>query len=210
MAPAARQMLDGVIRQHQQVERDAIDVQPFVVEGHATVSPIRGVAGTGTGTGTGRKNRNSAQPPAELQPGGTSTARPKFRPRFGGLRRRCQFGPDPVILGAMVDPEPWVNRPHPGPRGKPLPLSRKDRAKLEAAMRPATAEKRVVRRAEAALLMAAGVSVRDTGQALGADPRTVERWRKRFLTAETIEAALADAPRSGRPRALSRRGTQRA
>ena len=109
----------------------------------------------------------------------------------------------------MVDPELWVNRSHPGPRGKPLRLSREDREKLEAAIRPATAEKRVVRRAEAALLMAAGVSVRDTGAALGADPRTVWKWRKRFLTAKSIEEALADAPRSGRPRALSPRPTRR-
>jgi hypothetical protein len=105
----------------------------------------------------------------------------------------------------MVDPELWVNRPHPGPRGKPLPLSRKDREKLEAAIRPATAEKRIVRRAEAWLLMADGVSIRDTGAALGVDDATVWRWRKRFQQADSIETALADAPRSGRPRALSRR-----
>jgi hypothetical protein len=109
----------------------------------------------------------------------------------------------------MVDPELWVSRPHPGPRGKPLPLSRKDREKLEAAIRPATAEKRIVCRAEAALLMADGVSIGDTSKALGVDARTVERWRKRFLEADTIEAALADAPRSGRPRSLSRRSTRR-
>ena len=92
----------------------------------------------------------------------------------------------------------------------PLPLSRADRAKLEAAIRPATAEKRIVRRAEAALLLADGVSVRDTGKALGADARTVGRWRRRFLEAESIEAALADAPRSGRRLSLSRTPTRRA
>jgi hypothetical protein len=110
----------------------------------------------------------------------------------------------------MINPELWVNRPHPGPRGKPLPLSSEDREKLEAAIRPATAEKRVVRRAEARLLMAAGMSIADTAAALGVDDATVWRWRKRFQQADSIEAALADAPRSGRPRALSRRPMRRA
>jgi hypothetical protein len=110
----------------------------------------------------------------------------------------------------MVDPEPWMSRPHPGPRGKPLPLSRGDRERVEAAIRPAKVEKRVVLRAEAALLMATGVSTRDTAKALGVNDRTVRRWRQRFLQTGDIVAALADARRSGRPPSLSRRRTPRA
>ena len=109
----------------------------------------------------------------------------------------------------MLDPEPWVSRPHPGPRGKALPLSREERDRVEAAVRPAKTEKRIVRRAEAALLMAQGVSIRDTAKALGVNDRTVRRWRRRFLQTGDIVAALADAPRSGRPHTLSRTPTRR-
>ncbi len=104
----------------------------------------------------------------------------------------------------MMDPEPWVSRPHPGPRGTPLRVSAKDLERLEAAVRPAKAEKRIVQRAQAALLMAQGVSIRDTAKALEVTDRTVRRWRQRFLRTGDIVAALADAPRSGRPRTLSR------
>jgi len=83
-------------------------------------------------------------------------------------------------------------------------MAREDRERMEAAIRPAKAEKRIVRRAEAALLMSEGVSTRDTAKALGVNDRTVRRWRRRFLQADDIVAALADAPRSGRPVSLSR------
>jgi hypothetical protein len=104
----------------------------------------------------------------------------------------------------MIDPEPWVARPHPGPRAKPLELSRAQREAVEAAIRPAKAEKRVVQRGEALLLMASGVSQHDVARALGVHPRTAEKWRQRFLHADDLVSKLADAPRSGRPPSLSR------
>jgi hypothetical protein len=104
----------------------------------------------------------------------------------------------------MIDPEPWVTRPHPGPRARPLSLSPSQREAVEAAIRPAKAEKRVVQRGEALLLLAAGVSQHDVARALGVHPRTAEKWRRRFLHAEDPVSMLADAPRPGRPPSLSR------
>src|ERR1700687_1892718 len=110
----------------------------------------------------------------------------------------------------MINPEPWVARPHPGPRAKPLPLTPEQREAVEAAIRPAKAEKRVALRGEALLLMAAGVSQHDVARALGVHPRTAEKWRRRFLHADDPADALNDAPRSGRPPSLSRSPTPRA
>jgi hypothetical protein len=76
---------------------------------------------------------------------------------------------------------------------------------VEAAIRPATAEKRVVKRGEALLLMASGVSVRDTAHAVGVDERTAFEWRQRFSTTDDPVSKLVDAPRSGRPPSLSPR-----
>ena len=85
----------------------------------------------------------------------------------------------------------------------PLPLTRKQLAAVEAAIRPGKAEKRVVVRGQALLLMAAGVSQHDVARALGVHPRTAEKWRQRFLDADDPVSKLADAPRSGRPPSLS-------
>jgi transposase-like protein len=104
----------------------------------------------------------------------------------------------------MINPEPWVTRPHPGPRAKPLPLTREQREAVEAAIRPAKAERWVVVRGQALLLMAEGVSQGDVARALGVHSRTAQKWRKRFLEAKDPVATLADAPRSGRPPSLSR------
>ena len=104
----------------------------------------------------------------------------------------------------MIDPVPWVSRPHPGPRAEPLALTRSQRERVEAAIRPATAEKRLVQRGQALLLMAAGVSQHDVARALGVHPRTAEKWRQRFIKAADPVGMLADAPRSGRPPSLSR------
>ena len=102
----------------------------------------------------------------------------------------------------MLDSAPWANRWHPGPHAVPLPLSAHQRADIEAALRPEKAERRVVRRGQAALLMADGVPTVDIAKLLGVHQRTVEKWRKRFLCADPV-AKLADAPRTGRPRSLS-------
>ncbi len=99
----------------------------------------------------------------------------------------------------MINPEPWVTRPHPGPRAQPLPLTPEQREAVEAAIRPAKAEQRVVLRGQALLLMAAGVSQGDAARALGVHARTVQKWRQRFLRTEDPVSKLADAPRSGRP-----------
>lgn len=109
----------------------------------------------------------------------------------------------------MIDPGPWVARERPGPPTKPLSLSREQRAAVEAAIRAGKTELRVARRAQALLLMADGVSTYDTAKLLGVHVRTVFEWRERFRDAEDPASKLADAPRSGRPRALSRMPTQR-
>ena len=66
----------------------------------------------------------------------------------------------------MINPEPWVTRAHRGPRATPLPLLQEYREAVEAAIRPATAEKRVVLRGMGLLAMADGLSIRDTAKAL--------------------------------------------
>jgi len=104
----------------------------------------------------------------------------------------------------MIDATPWVDRPHPGPRAEVLPLTRAQRSAIEAAIRPAKAEKRIVLRGEAVLLMAQGVGPNDVARILGVHPRTAWEWKKRFVGAEDMVAKLADAPRSGRPATLSR------
>ena len=104
----------------------------------------------------------------------------------------------------MIDSGPWVARSRPGPPAKPLSLSREQRAAVEAAIRPGKTELRIARRAQALLLMADGVSTYDTAKLVGVHVRTVFEWRERFRGADDPAAKLADAPRSGRPRALSR------
>jgi hypothetical protein len=108
----------------------------------------------------------------------------------------------------MIDPEPWVARPHPGPRATPVPLTTEQRKAVEAAIRPATTEVRVSRRAEGLLLMAAGVGSGDIAMLLGIHVRTVFKWKKRFNGVDKVAEKLADAPRSGRPISLSRTRTR--
>jgi len=106
----------------------------------------------------------------------------------------------------MIDPTPWSGRSHPGPRTMPLRLPREQRRQFEAALGPATAQKRVVLRAQAVLLMAAAVAPADIAKILGVHLRTVEKWKVRFSCESPIER-LADAHRSGRPPSLFRRRT---
>jgi transposase-like protein len=104
----------------------------------------------------------------------------------------------------MINPEPWLSRQHRGPRATPWPLAPDRRKAVEALIRPAKAEKRIVQRGLALLAMADGLSILETAEALHVNPRTVRRWRSRFRRAQDPVAALADAPRTGRPRTLSR------
>ena len=99
----------------------------------------------------------------------------------------------------MIDPQPWVNRPHPGPRAKRLPITPEQREAVEAALRPGKTEQRIAKRAQALLLMAEGVCNGDIAMLVGVHVRTVEKWKARFTGTDDPVARLADAPRSGRP-----------
>jgi hypothetical protein len=108
----------------------------------------------------------------------------------------------------MINAEPWVNRPHPGPRAVRVPLTREQRKAVEDAIRPAKTEVRVAKRGQAVLLMAAGVGPEDIARLLGVHVRTVYDWKARIAKADDPAAKLADAPRSGRPPSLSRKRTR--
>lgn len=99
-------------------------------------------------------------------------------------------------------------RRHGGRPTVPLALSPEQRAKVEAAVRPAKAEQRVVRRGRALLMMADGVAGSDIAHLLGVHVRTVREWRERFDDEHPADK-LVDAPRSGRPPSLSRRRMRR-
>lgn len=109
----------------------------------------------------------------------------------------------------MIDPTPWLRATRPGPRGEAIVLTTGQRAAVEDAIRPATAEKRIVQRGQALLLMADGVSPGDVAKLMGVHERTAWEWKARFARAEDPVSALADAPRSGRPPSLSRTPTLR-
>ena len=108
----------------------------------------------------------------------------------------------------MIDYGALAGRAHGGRPTVPLVLAAIERKKIEAAIRPARAEQRVVRRAQAVLMMADAVPAGDIARLLGVHPRTVEEWRRRF-DCPTPSERLADAPRSGRPPSLSRTPSQR-
>lgn len=108
----------------------------------------------------------------------------------------------------MIDYAPMVARPHRGRPTVPLALSAEQRTSVEAALRPAKAEQRIVKRASALLMLADGVAAMDVAKLLGVDQRTVRRWKGRFTCAAPADV-LADAPRSGRPPSLSPTPTRR-
>ncbi len=108
----------------------------------------------------------------------------------------------------MIDYGALAGRAHGGRPTVPIVLGAEERARVEAAMRPAKAEQRVVRRAQALLMMADGVPGTDIARLLGVDVATVQKWRRRF-DCENPGDKLADAPRSGRPPSLSRTPSQR-
>lgn len=103
----------------------------------------------------------------------------------------------------MIEYDELAGRPHGGRPTVPIVLSAEARAQIAAAMRPAKAEQRVVRRAQALLMMADGVPGTDIARVLGVHVRTVQDWRRRFDCEAPVDK-LADAPRSGRPPFLSR------
>ena len=107
----------------------------------------------------------------------------------------------------MIDYSAVAGRTHVGRPTIPLVLRAEERARIEDALRPAKAEQRVVRRAQAVLMMAEAVPAPDIARLVGVHVRTVETWRKRFECEHPSEL-LAAAPRSGRPPSLSRNPTQ--
>ena len=90
----------------------------------------------------------------------------------------------------MIEYDELAGRPHGGRPTVPILLSAEARAAIAAAMRPAKAEQRVVRRTT------------DIARVLGVHVRTVQDWRRRFDCEAPVDK-LADAPRSGRPPFLS-------
>jgi transposase len=102
----------------------------------------------------------------------------------------------------MIDYGALAGRAHGRRPTVPIVLSADELARIEAAMRPAKVEQRVVRRAQALLMMADGVPGTDIARLLGVDVATVQKWRRRFDCDNPVET-LADAPRSGRPPSLS-------
>ena len=103
----------------------------------------------------------------------------------------------------MIDSTPWANRPHGGRRTVPVTLTSDERTELEQLLRLGKIERRVAVRAQAALLLADGVTGHDVATLLGVHDSTVDEWRARFRGGDVV-SKLADAPRSGRPRTLSR------
>ena len=89
----------------------------------------------------------------------------------------------------MIDAEPWVSRPHPGPRAKRFPLTPQQLEAVEAALRPAKTELRIAKRGQALLLMAEGVGNGDIAMLVGVHVRTVEKWKARFAGADDPVAA---------------------
>src|SRR5580698_3778271 len=84
MAPPTRQCLDDVVREHQEIQRQVVNVEPLVIEIHADLSAgqrsrLRRFSGTGTGTGTGT-GRN---PDPDV---GTGSDRGKLRRLLGRPR----------------------------------------------------------------------------------------------------------------------------
>jgi transposase len=81
-------------------------------------------------------------------------------------------------------------------------LSGADRKRLAAALEAAR-EARVYRRVEALLLVAEGQTVAEAARRCHADRSSVHRWLARYGAGRDA-TALADRPRSGRPRQGSR------
>jgi transposase-like protein len=108
----------------------------------------------------------------------------------------------------MIDYGALAGRAHGGRPTVPIVLSAEERVRVEAMMRPAKAEQRIVRRAQALLMMADGVPGTDIARLLGVHVVTVQMWRRRF-DCEHPADRLADAPRSGRPPSLSRTPSRR-
>lgn len=96
-----------------------------------------------------------------------------------------------------------------GPPTIPIALTTEQRQQVEAMLRRGKVEKRVYLRGRALLLMADGMPANRIAWELHVHERTTERWRQWFQRGDPVQM-LADAPRSGRPRSLSRTPTAHA
>jgi putative transposase len=86
-------------------------------------------------------------------------------------------------------------------------LTDEARQQLRSLARSGTRSVRVVRRAQILLKSDEGFTDEEIVEQLGCGERTVRNVRKRFCT-EGLEAALVDAPRSGRPPGFTPRQQQ--
>lgn len=88
----------------------------------------------------------------------------------------------------------------------PIVLSDDQRRALEGLRRAHTTPQQVALRARMILLSDDGIGVREIARCLGVWPKTVRRWRQRWLSsapdAEVAER-LSDAPKSGAPATFS-------
>lgn len=96
-----------------------------------------------------------------------------------------------------------------GPPTIPITLTAEQRQQVEAMLRRSKVEKRIYLRGRALLMMAEGVPANRIAWELRVHERTTERWRQWFRQGDPVQM-LADAPRSGRPRSLSRTPTAHA
>ena len=84
----------------------------------------------------------------------------------------------------------------------PIRLIDDQRRTLEGLVRGHTTPQQVALRARIILLCDDGVGVREIGRRLGVWPKTVRRWRRRWLSSPAgggVAARLSDAPKSGVP-----------
>lgn len=92
-----------------------------------------------------------------------------------------------------------------GRKPDPFLLKRKDKVALQALLRDGQTPLRVARRAQILLQRAAGQKqrVKALGERVALDAATIWRVCERYRTGG-LDAALYDAPRSGRPRVFFR------
>jgi hypothetical protein len=109
-----------------------------------------------------------------------------------------------VYRGDRIDYSAFAGRARAGRPTVPLALSAKERARLEQALRLAKAEQRLVRRAQAVLMMADGVPATDFARLVGVHVRTGD-WRKRFDCAAPARDWRTPRAPDGRPLSLGRR-----
>jgi len=94
----------------------------------------------------------------------------------------------------------------PGPAPAPLTVSPAQQAVLTALLRRSSCPQALALRVQIVLAAAAGQRNEPLARQVGCTPKTVRKWRARWLAAadrpsleRAIAAALADAPRAGAP-----------